>query len=74
METVIRAPFNVQERRENLVRRLTELRSLIPQMQEEKARIEGAILLLDELSAPPRVPGGAVGNLAENLTSESEKG
>lgn len=72
METVIRAPFDVGERREALMRRLTELRSLIPQLQEEKARMEGAILLLDEMSTSPAGGPGPLRAVEPELAGSDE--
>jgi hypothetical protein len=48
---------------------LFELRSLIPQFEEEKARIEGMVTLLDEI-VPPVVagPGLVVAEGAEGGT------
>ena len=48
-ESMLRCPFDPAQRRGEMFARLVELRVLIPQMEEEKARIEGAITLLDEI-------------------------
>ena len=55
-ETMVRVQFDPVERRQDMTRRLIELRMLIPQFEEEKARIEGMITLLDEM-IPPVVAG-----------------
>ena len=49
-ETMVRVQFDPVERRQSLVSRLIELRTLIPQFEEEKARIEGMVTLLDEIT------------------------
>ena len=49
-ETMVRVQFDPVQRRAELVSRLIELRSLIPQFEEEKARIEGMVTLLDEIT------------------------
>ena len=51
-DTMIRCPFDPAQRRQEMVSRLMELRLLIPQFEEEKARLEGAISMLDEIGAP----------------------
>ena len=51
-ETMLRCPFDPVQRRQQMVSRLMELRLLIPQFEEEKARLEGAISMLDEIGAP----------------------
>ena len=48
-ETMLRCSFDPAQRRQEMVARLMELRLLIPQFEEEKARLEGAISLLDEI-------------------------
>ena len=52
IETMLRVGFDPAQRREGLVARLLELRTLIPQFEQEKARIEGMVTLLDEISPP----------------------
>ena len=67
-ETMVRVQFDPVQRRAELVSRLIELRSLIPQFEEEKARIEGMVTLLDEITqtagpipVPPVSEDGAKG-------------
>ena len=55
-EMMMRVQFDPAERRQDLVARLFQLRSMIPELQEEKARIEGMVTLLDEM-IPPVVAG-----------------
>ena len=52
-EVILRVGFDPAQRRQQLVHRLLELRSLIPQLEDEKSRIEGMVTLLDEISKPP---------------------
>ena len=52
METMLRVQFDPAQRRQALVTRMLELRTLIPQFEEEKARLEGMITLLDEIAPP----------------------
>ena len=60
-ETMLRVNFNPAQRREALVARLLELRTLIPQFEEEKARIEGMVTLLDEIAPPvQQFPGPVI--------------
>ena len=55
-ETMVRVQFDPAQRRQDRVARLFQLRSMIPELQEEKARIEGMVTLLDEV-VPPVVAG-----------------
>lgn len=48
-ETMLRCPFSPTQRRQEMTNRLMELRLLIPQLEEEKARLEGAIAILGEM-------------------------
>ena len=70
-ETMVRVQFDPVQRRQSLVTRLFELESLIPKLMEEKARIEGMIMLLDEM-IPPVVAGP--GLVAEESTEDGAKG
>ena len=70
-ETMVRIQFDPVQRRAELVSRLIELRSLIPQFEEEKARIEGMVTLLDEM-IPPVVAGP--GLVAEESAEGASKG
>ena len=66
-ETMVRIQFDPVQRRAELVSRLIELRSLIPQFEEEKARIEGMVTLLDEITQPVVAgPGLVVSEDAED--------
>jgi hypothetical protein len=49
---MIRCPFDPVQRRHEMVTRILELRSVIPELTEEKTRLEGAIRQLDEIAPP----------------------
>ena len=60
-EMMLRVKFDPAQRRQALVTRLLELRTLIPQFEEEKARLEGMIALLDEIAPPvQQFPGPTI--------------
>ena len=60
-ETMVRIKFDPAQRRQTLMARLLELRALIPQFEEEKARLEGMITLLDEIVPPvQQFPGPVI--------------
>ena len=56
-DTMVRMKFSPAGRRQALAARLMELRLLIPQLEEERWRIEGQIMLLDEISEAPQGTG-----------------
>ena len=57
-ETMMRIGFDPAVRRQQLLSRMLELKTLIPQMQEELHSIQGKIQLLDEINPPQRMMGG----------------
>ena len=70
-ETMVRIQFDPAQRRQELVARLIELRALIPNLEEEMARIEGMVTLLDEI-IPPVVAGP--GLVVSEDTEDGAKG
>ena len=56
-ETMVRINFDPVQKRETFIARLVKLRLLIPELQEEKARIEGALGMLNEINPPQQMTG-----------------
>lgn len=56
-ETMMRINFDPATRRQQLLSRMLELRTLIPQLEEELHGIQGKIQLLDEISPPQQMMG-----------------